>query len=104
MLFVTSPVTELVERVNNREISLQTERDGHVDTASHTGLGQGQAVGHQVGPHGGGVVRAQLGQGEGQEGGDQEPGVYQGQDEHQPAPVQDHFSDFSNQSLVSSNL
>ena len=80
-----SPVTELVERVDHREISLQAERDGHIDTASHAGLGQGQAVGHQVGPQGGGVVRAQLGQGEGQEGGDQEPGVHQGQDEHQPA-------------------
>ena len=73
--------------MNHGEISLQTERDGHVDTASHAGLGQGQAVGHQVGPQGGGVVRAQLGQGEGQEGGDQEPGVHQGQDEHQPQHI-----------------
>ena len=78
------PVTELVERMNHREISLQTERDGHVDTGSETGLGDGQGVGHQVVPQRGGVVLAQLGQGECEEGGDEEAGVHQGQDEHQP--------------------
>lgn len=70
--------------MNHREISLQTEGDGHVDTGREAGLGQGQRVGHQVVPQGGGVVLAQLGQGEGEEGGDQEAGVHQGQDEHQP--------------------
>ena len=39
LTLISRPVTELVERVNHREISLQTERDGHVDTGRETGLG-----------------------------------------------------------------
>lgn len=56
--------------MNHREISLQAERDGHVNTGSETGLSQGQSVGNQVVPQGGGIVTAQLGQGECEDGGD----------------------------------
>ena len=75
-------LTQLVERAHHREVSLETEGDDHVDTGSHEGLGQGEGVGHQVGPEAGGGGRGEVGQGEGEEGGDEEECVHHGQDDH----------------------
>ena len=79
------PVTQLVERVDHREVSLQRQGDRHVDAGSQAGLSYGQAEGNHVEPHTGGELGAEVGQGEGEEGGDQEQAVHHGQHQHQPA-------------------
>ena len=66
------------------EVSLQAEGDGHVDTGGEAGLGDGEGVGDQVGPQGGGEPRAEVREGEGEEGGDDEECVHHGQEDHQP--------------------
>ena len=81
---VEPAVTELVERVDHGEVSLQAEGDGHVDAGGEAGLGDGEGEGDEVVPDRGGVGRAELGQGEGEEGGDEEESVHQGQEDHQP--------------------
>ena len=81
-------LTELVERLDDREVSLQAESDGHVDTGGEAGLGDGEGVGDEVGPEVGGVGGGEAGEREGQEGGEEEESVHQGQEDHQPEPRQ----------------
>ena len=89
-------MTELVERVDHGEVSLQAEGDGHVDAGGEAGLGDWECDGHQVDPDRGGVGRAQLGHGECEEGGDEEESVHQGQEDHQPDDnIREGFKDIS---------
>ena len=91
-----SPVPHLIEWFDNREISLNSERDGQVDTACHGALQdevkarlpdiniilylcQRKTVWHNVVPGMAGIGVAQVGYGEGEGRADQVEGVHHSQ-------------------------
>ena len=85
------PDTQFVERMDNREVALESEGYGHVDTGRQTRLGYRESVGDEVVPDVHGVVVIEVGEGEGQEGGEKESGVHEGQHHHQPDMIEDNW-------------